>query len=270
MQHSLFSSAFLLVALLLTLHILYRRKSLTGRKALMLAVLVALIFGVWSGYRLVMLPEARLQARIDRAQQQLTHLQGYRILQQQEPALWRQLNAELAAQLRAGVSPPLAIGHLRAMLNDLLNQRIGRAGDKAINNYIAVSLEQMQQLRAHDVQLCFRFLFPQVSGGVNLNKVLPEALIQQDRLAIETLLQDSMGAEQTVDLHAAHRDLNLIVQQLYASWGNDLQWLNAPADAHVNRQKMCDMTIELYRAILALPARQSANVLRMMLSANAG
>ncbi|GLR10590.1 hypothetical protein COO59_17665 [Mixta theicola] len=270
MQHFLFISALLLAALILTLTGLYRQKRLSGRRALLLATVSALIFGGWLGYRYVVLPQARLQAQIDTAQQQLTRLQGYRILQQQEPALWRQLNAELTAQLRAGVSPSLAFGHLRAMLTDLLNQRIGRAGDAAINSYIAVSLQQMESLRARNVQLCFRFLFPQVNGGVNLIKVLPENLIQQDRQAIEQLLQDSTGSERAVNLPAAHQHLSTIVQQLYASWGNDLRWLNAPADAHVNRQKMCDMTIDLYRAILALPPTQSANVLRMMLSANAG
>lgn len=270
MQHSLFLSALLLAVLLAALAVLYRRQQLSGRGTLLLAILAGLIFAGWLGYRYVILPEARLQAEIDATQQQLARLPGYRILQQQEPALWHQLNAELSAQLRAGVSPPLAIGHLRAMLTDLLNQRIGRADDNAINRYITVSLKQIESLRARDIQLCFRFLFPQVNGGVNLNRVLPENLIQQDREAIEQLLQQSTGADRKVDVPAAHQDLNRIVQQLYASWGNDLHWLNAPSDAHVNRQKMCDMTIDLYRAILALPPTQAANVLRMMLSANVG
>ena len=270
MQYAFLLSALLLAALLLACSFLYWRGQLSARRALMLAAASVMIFSAWSGYRLVIVPEMRLQTRIEATQQQLALLQGYRIVAQQEPALWRQLNAELAAQLRAGVAPSLAVGHLRAMLNDLLNQRIGRASDSAVNGYIAVSLAQMQSLRARDIQLCFRFLFPQVSGGVNLPQLLPAPLIQQDRLAIEALLQNSVGPERVVDLPAAHHDLNLIVQRLYATWGDDLQWLNAPADAHVNRQKMCDMTIDLYRAILALPARQSANVLRMMLSANVG
>lgn len=270
MQHSLFLSALLLAVLLAALAGLYRRQRLSGRGTLLLAILAGLIFAGWLGYRYVILPEARLQAEIDATQQQLARLPGYRILQQQEPALWHQLNAELSAQLRAGVSPPLAIGHLRAMLTDLLNQRIGRADDNAINRYITVSLKQIESLRARDIQLCFRFLFPQVGGGVNLNDALPESLVQDDLNGIEQLLRDSVGPERPVDLRAAHQHLNDVVQQLYLKWGSDLQWLNAPADAHVNRQKMCDMTIDLYRAILALPHKQSANILRMMLSANAG
>lgn len=270
MQLSLIISALLLVALIGTLTALYHRKQLSRIKALGLTLALALLLGGGLGYRYLILPEMRLQARIEATQTQLMHLPGYRLLQQQEPALWRQLNEELAAQLRAGVNPSQAFGHLRPLLTDLLNQRIGRAGDAAINSYIAVSLKQMESLRARDVKLCFRFLFPQVNGGVNLNQLLPEKLIQQDSAVIEQLLQESTGAERAVDLPAAHQQLNRVVQQLYLSWGEDLQWLNAPADAHVDRQKMCDMTIDLYRAILALPDTQSANVLRMMLSANAG
>ena len=86
----------------------------------MLALVAALIVGGWL-YRYVMLPEARLRARIVTAQQQLTHLPGYRLLPQQEPARWRQLNAKLAVQLRAGASDAQAMGDVRAMLPKLLN-----------------------------------------------------------------------------------------------------------------------------------------------------
>lgn len=270
MRHDFVISAALLAALLFGLIVLYRYKKLSVTQASLLAIAVIVVVGGWLGYRTVILPEARLQTQIETAKQRLAQLPGYRILQRQEPALWRQLNAELVAQMRAGIAPEQATSNLRAMLGDLLNQRIGRAGDEAINRYIALSLEQMESLRAQDVQLCFRFLFPQVSGGVNLNEVLPASLVLRDLREIEQLLQDSAGPEQQVDLAAAHQNLNKVVQQLYATWGNDLQWLNAPADSHVNRQKMCDMTIDLYRSILALPPKQSVNVLRMMLSANAG
>ncbi|AIX72993.1 MULTISPECIES: hypothetical protein [Mixta] len=271
LTHYFIIAAVLLAALLLSLWRLFRQKRLAGRTVLLLSLFGALALGGALGlYRYVILPERLLQARIDAAQQQMRRLPGYRIVQQQEPALWRQLNAELATEIRAGASPSQATGASRAMLADLLNQRIGHAGDEAINHYISVSLRQMESLRARDVQLCFRFLFPQVGGGVNLNDALPESLVQDDLNGIEQLLRDSVGPERPVDLRAAHQHLNDVVQQLYLKWGSDLQWLNAPADAHVNRQKMCDMTIDLYRAILALPHKQSANILRMMLSANAG
>ncbi|AUX94292.1 hypothetical protein [Mixta gaviniae] len=271
MTHYLIIAAVLLAALGLALGRLYWTRRLSCRAALLLAFFAVLLCGGALGLcRYVILPEQQLQARIEAAQQQMQRLPGYRLVQQQEPALWRQLNAELAAEIRDGASPSQATGASRAMLADLLNQRIGRAGDAAINHYISVSLQQMESLRARNVQLCFRFLFPQVGGGVNLNDALPQSLVQADLRGIDQLLRDSTGPEQPIDLRAAHQHLNDVVQQLYLKWGSDLQWLNAPADAHVNRQKMCDMTIDLYRAILALPHKQSANVLRMMLSANAG
>lgn len=196
----------------------------------------------------------------------LSQTPGYRVLQQQEPALWQLLVQELMHKTRAGESPQQAIGGLRGWLADVINQRLMRASDKAVVNYIDVSVQEMQALNQRDPQLCFRYLYPQVSGGVNVENTLSAELNQLDAQAMEQLLLDSTGAEQPMDKVTAQRDLQNIVAHLYKKWGDKLQQLNMPADTAVDRSSMCMMSIDLYSAILALPDKQAANLLRRMIA----
>ncbi|MCU5772858.1 hypothetical protein N5923_06605 [Erwiniaceae bacterium BAC15a-03b] len=252
-----------LIALLLV------KKGKIKRRVAVLIVIAPLLAGhiIWLNW---IYPQQQQAAKIAAAQQQLATTPTYRVIKQQQPALYKQLNDELLTAVRQGTPTARAIGQLRPLLADLLNQRIGRAEDNSIISYMQLSVRQMQSLRQQSGELCFKFLFPQISGGVNTEEVLPPALQQQDLQQMEALLKASNGPDKPIDLAESRRSLQVIVRSLYAKWGAELQLLNAPTDSRVDQTHMCDMTIDLYQAILALPTKQSANVLRMMLSANAG
>ncbi|EHT99747.1 hypothetical protein CKS_3635 [Pantoea stewartii subsp. stewartii DC283] len=105
-----------------------------------------------------------------------------------------------------------------------------------------------------------------MKGGINLVETLPASLNQKDADATEYLLLNSLGDEQPLDRKQAQHDLKTIVDHLYLKWGNKLQQLNMPADAAVDRSSMCAMSVDLYSAILALPDKQAANLLRRMIA----
>lgn len=211
-------------------------------------------------------PQQERLAQLQAATDYLAQTPGYRVLQTQEPALWQLLIQEFQHKVRQGETPQQATGELRGWLADLINQRLMRAPDAVVINYIRVSVDAMQALGKRDSQLCFRFLYPQVSGGVNLAKTLPSALNTQDAEAMEQLLLASRGPDLPVDQPQAQQDLQRIVAKLYKKWGDKLQQLNMPADTAVDRSSMCAMSVDLYRAILALPDKHAANLLRRMVT----
>ncbi len=265
---NLIPSVIALLLLSLLAFWLVRRAKISRWLALLL-VAVPLVAGnvVWLRW---VQPQQQLAARVDAAQQQLATMLVYRTIKEQQPALYKQLNDELVNAVRDGEDADQAIAQLRPMLADLLNQRVGRAQDETVINYIQLSVRQMQSLRQISGELCFQFLFPQLSGEVNTIARLPAQLQQQDLQQIDALLVASTGPEIAVDLSAARKSMQGIVGTLYEKWGSKLQLLNAPTDVNVEHNDMCDMTIDLYSAILALPPKQAANVLRMMLGASGG
>ncbi|MGK3144551.1 hypothetical protein [Pantoea sp. C2G6] len=202
----------------------------------------------------------------EQAVNQLAQMPGYRVLQNQEPALWLLLTQDLTRRIRAGEPAEQAAGELRGTMIEVINQRLMRGTDAAVVNYIGVSVEEMQALNRLDPGLCFRYLYPQVSGGVNLLTTLPSSLNRKEMEAMEQLLLNSPPPDQPLDKALAQDDLQQIVAQLYQRWGDKLQQLNLPADTAVDRSSLCAMSIDLYSAILALPDKRAANLLRRMIA----
>ncbi|RPE02183.1 hypothetical protein BBB56_07755 [Candidatus Pantoea deserta] len=254
-------AAFVLLALIIV--VLIKTTRLRAWQGVVLFLLPLLLANLlWFSW---LKPQQQRIAQQRTATDYLASTPGYRVLQTQEPALWQLLVQELQHRLRQGEAPPQAAGELRGWLADVINQRLMRAPDAAVVNYIGVSVDVMQALGKRDPQLCFRFLYPQVSGGVNLVKTLP-SLNTREAEAMEQLLLASRGPELPVDQPQAQQDLQRIVAGLYKKWGDKLQQLNLPADTAVDRSSMCAMSVDLYRTILALPDKNAANLLRRMVT----
>lgn len=209
-------------------------------------------------------PQREQQRTEQRALAEMAAMPGYRVLKQQEPALWTQLQEAFLSSIRQGDSVPVAVGQLRGMLADVINQRLGRATDQAVIHYVSVSVDEMQALDKISTEQCFRFLFPQVDGGVNLMTVLPPSMNAQDSAAMESLLLSSQGPYKTLNKDQASQTLKQVVSGLYTRWGDKLKQLNEPGDTSSDHQALCAMTIDLYQTILRQPAPQSANLLRTM------
>lgn len=255
-------AAFVLLALIIV--VLIKTTRLRAWQGMLLFLLPLLLANLlWFSW---LKPQQQHAAQQQAAIDYLVKMPGYRVLQTQEPALWQLLVQELQLRLRRGEAPQQAAGELRGWLADLINQRVMRAPDAAVVNYIRASVNVMQALGQRDPQLCFRFLYPQVSGGVNLAKTLSPTLNAQDAAAMEQLLLSSRGADLPVDQPQAQHDLQRIVADLYKKWGDKLQQLYMPADTAVDRSSMCAMSVDLYSAILALPDKHAANLLRRMVA----
>ena len=257
-------AAFALLALVIMM--LVRTTALRAWQGVLLFILPLVAANlIWFSW---LHPRQAEKMQMEAVAQQLSAAPGYRLLKVQEPELWQLLNRELRHKLQQGVSAEQALGDLRGWLTDIVNKRMTRASDDAVIAYVQVSVEEMQALQQQSPQRCFQFLYPQVSGGINLQEVLTPALYQRDGHALEALLLSSQGAEQQTDQTLARRDLREIVDRLYGKWGNKLQQLNQPADTAVDRSALCAMSIDLYSAILALPAKRAAGLLRNMVHSN--
>lgn len=262
MTETLLPSLIALVITGVSLSFLVRKKWLSLRAGLLLVILPVLLGNLVWFYVCKPQRDAALAAQHSLAQ--LAALPGYRILKQQEPALWPVLEQAFLHSVARGESVPVAAGQLRGMLADVVNQRVGRASDQAVIDYITVSVEEMQALDKISAEDCFRFLYPQVNGGVNLVQLLPPALNARDAQAMEQLLLTSAGPDKPLDRKMASDTLKQVVSTLYTRWGNQLKQLNQPGDTSSDHQTLCAMTIDLYQTILKLPVAQSANLLRMM------
>lgn len=262
MTETLLPSVVSLIILGLLLTVIVRKTRLSLVAGILLTVIPVAAGNLWWFYAYKPQHDAELLAQHSLAE--LSALPGYRVLKQQEPKLWAVLQQSFLHSISQGMSMPLAVGQLRGMLADVVNQRIGRASDQAVINYVTVNVDEMIALEKISPEYCFRFLYPQVEGGVNLMQVLPPSLNDRDSVAMEQLLLTSEGPDKPLNKTLASDTLKQVVGTLYSRWGDKLKQLNEPGDTSSDHQSLCAMTIDLYQTILKLPAPQSANLLRMM------
>ncbi|WP_455813557.1 hypothetical protein [Pseudomonas graminis] len=263
-SHAILASLFSALVWLVVVGAIFKRKKMASAVAILLFSVPLLVGNLY--YFGWVSPAREKQAEINAAAAHLAQLPVWRTVKKQQPLLYQQAYDQLLSNLEAGMPEPQAIEQLRPLVADLLNQRINAARDQDLIDYMQVSLEQMKQIRERGPEQCFRFLFPQVKGGVNVSELVSKTLMERELQAMDVLLQHSSGVEQPVDLKQGRVQLQAVVRQLYERWGSDLQTLNTPAEAGVNQAKLCDMTIDLYQSVLALTGKDSANVLRIIIS----
>ncbi len=253
--------------LLVFLFILYRK----GKISRLLAVLCGFLLVVAGNvaYFGAIAPQQRQQEKRITAEKRFGEMPGFRTIKVQQPGLFKQLQQEYSGALQEGMNEQQALEDLRPALSDLINQRVSYVNDAQLHSFMQISLEEMKLIRQKSAQLCYRFLFPQINGGINTSEVLPQALRDREMVALDEFLVQSRGAKQPMNVAQSRADLEALVSTLYAKWGSDLQTLNSPAEAGADKRKLCDMTIDLYQSVLALPVNQSAGVLRIILDASA-
>lgn len=263
-SHAILASLFSALVWLVVVGAFFKRKKMATAVAILLFS-VPLLVGNLYYYNWVR-PAHEKQAQIDAAAAHLAQLPVWRTVKEQQPLLYQHAHDQLIDNLQAGMPEQQAIEQLRPLVAELLNQRINAARDQDLIDYMQVSLEQMKQIRQLGPEQCFRFLFPQVKGGVDVSKLVPKILAERELQTMDVLLKHSSGVEQHVDLKQGRVQLQAVVRQMYQRWGSDLQTLNTPAEAGINEAKLCDMTIDLYQSVLALTGKDSANVLRIIIS----
>ncbi|MGE4802195.1 DNA gyrase [Yersinia hibernica] len=205
----------------------------------------------------------------DRAQieQSLESFPVFQTLKKQEPALYTQLIDNFLKSKKEGQSEQQLIDEMKQSVAELTMQRIQHAPDKNVIDYMNIILDELRYYQANNrsEHLCFKALFPQVSGGVNATKVLPKELLMRDLDSVNSLFTSSTGGLIKPENQEYENKLNAIVGKMQQQYGHDLQMFVNPAAPEVDREKICDMAIDMYSQILKLPANDAGAILRSML-----
>ncbi|UHM90484.1 hypothetical protein [Rahnella victoriana] len=230
--------------------------------------LVVIIGGslLWGG---VIKPRLAGNSEEQKIDQALAALPMYNTIKAQEPALYAQIRSNILNMKKEGKSQQEAIDTVKPMVSVLLSQRITHAPDANVNEAMQVNLEEMQTLQARKDGSCFKFLYPQVSGGVNTAEVLPPQLFQKDLSTMNDLLL-ATGSNQTVQPAPVSTEkvvqlMAPVREALATMYGEQLQMFSDLTKPDVDREKVCEISISLYSGILALQPADSAAILRMML-----
>lgn len=244
------------------------KKGKIGRTPAIIIFLVVILGGNFL-YEGVIKPRLAGDAQTQEIDQMLSALPIYSTIKAQEPALYSQIRSNILRLKKEGKTQQEAIDTVKPMVSDLLSRRMNTVPDVNVIAAMKVSLEEMQALQARNDGSCFKFLYPQINGGVNTAQVLSPELFKKDLDTMNALLLASgsgQTAQPTVVSGEKIKALMVPVRQaLQDKYGDKLQMFDDLGAEDVDRAQVCDISITLYTGILALPMQDSAAILRLML-----
>jgi hypothetical protein len=242
------------------------RKPRERRTAYILTFVVALgAFNLLSSrFVLPRLREWRAEREIDRV---FSEIPVYQLLARHDPAVAGEIRSSLTDMVRRGESPSRAREQIGAHIRGVVNKYLPRASDAAITTYMAVFMRELEQLQSRDPDLCYRAVFPNQGGPVDMALYLDQATREADLSALAEVIRSASEAPQPpATAEEAGPVLAGVMARVREAHGEDAALLQALESPDADRAKACALIRSLYGAILALETARSGPVLRYMVS----
>lgn len=201
------------------------------------------------------------------AEKALRDLPAFEAIKEHEPATYQQIRAEMLRAVRGGADRANVTAKIRAHTSEIVSKYIPRASDKALTDYIAVTVEEIRQLAAKSPEEGVKFLFPAPGESVDLVRYVDAQTRQRDLSALGELIRTGAASPpRPIDQARAQQLLDQALAQLRSKYGDSVAALAAPRAPGTDKKMVCDMAADLYAFILEMPSSDAALVLRSMLT----
>ncbi|MDY1037772.1 topoisomerase II [Lelliottia sp. CFBP8978] len=235
-------------------------------KPIVIVAVLAAAVAFWVYYdkqRLQQTPENRLDTT-------LNSIPAWQVLKEQEPAFQQRIRSQILAMQKEGDSEQEIIDVVQPQILHLQMSRLQTAPDANVVDYMRANMEQTAAIQKVSDDACFRFLYPEVKGGINPLRVLDKNMMQRRVKADADMMRAAWGENKhTVtaqERETAIADVRPIMKELAAKYGEDIQLLQAPDKAAGKEKVSCDMVQEMWAKVLKLPESHAAGVIRLAVS----
>lgn len=232
-----------------------------------LGIAIAVVLGVLAASWIFRDKQPSFEQQLDTA---LGSMPVWQVIKEQEPDFRKKVQDEMIAMQKAGKTEQQIIDALQPQILHLQMARLQSAPDANVVEYMKINMEQTAAMQKVSDDNCFRFLYPEVRGGVNPMRILSKDLMQRRMQADATMMRAAFGPNKhTVtpeEVARAQTDVVPIVQKLAAKYGDDIELLQAPGKAVGKEKVSCELVQDLWNNVLALPEKDAAGVIRFAVS----
>ncbi|MDI6743381.1 MAG: hypothetical protein QMD11_11670 [Smithella sp.] len=192
------------------------------------------------------------------------NIPAFSSIKKYEPETYQQLVNSLIEATKKGYSQQQSIDLVRSQISGLVESRVPHASDEAIVRYLNVMVEEMGELKNQGGGLCYKFLFPQAGDGIDGRQFFSQEIQNKDLQALDEIIKTSNIKRDRPNENDVMPYLEPIFASLYSKFGDDVTILDNPNAVNIDKEKVCNITMELYSEILKLPPDQAAGTLRWM------
>ncbi|EOU9604299.1 hypothetical protein ACOJCO_002005 [Cronobacter dublinensis] len=191
----------------------------------------------------------------------------YALIKEKDPAFYARMRNQAVEMVKQGKTEQEVIDMIQPQMADLEMKRIQFAPDNDVMAYMRVNMEQTREMQQHSDDACFRFLMPQVKGGVNPVKLLSKEVIAK-RMDVELKLLSASYGPNTHKVTAeeqklAEETLAPIGQALATKYGDTIDVFTDPQKGVGKEKEVCNMVQELWHNVLALPPEKAGPAIRI-------
>ncbi|PJE78253.1 hypothetical protein CI610_02815 [invertebrate metagenome] len=210
------------------------------------------------------LPKLNAYKAVADIESSFNEIPAFASIKKYEPETYQRLVDSLAEVTNQGYNQQQAIDLVRTQISGLVESRMPHASDEAILTYMSVMVTEMDELHKQGKGLCYKLLLPQIEGGIDGRKVFSKETQKKDLMALDEIIKTSNTKKTIPSESAVMPSLEPIFVSLYSKFGDDVAMIENPTATNVDKDKVCSITMDLYKEILALPPEQAASALRWM------
>lgn len=200
----------------------------------------------------------------------LSSMPVWQVIKEQEPEFRKKVQDEMLALQKAGKNEQQIIDTVQPKILHLQMARLQNAPDVNVVEYMKINMEQTAAMQKVSDDSCYRFLYPEVKGGVNPMRLLDKDLMQRRMQADVDMMRAAAGPDKhTVtppEIQQAETDVVPIIQKLTGKYGDDIELLQMPQKGKDKEKQSCDLVQDLWNNVLALPEPNAAGLIRYAVS----
>ncbi|WP_419720623.1 topoisomerase II [Leclercia adecarboxylata] len=200
----------------------------------------------------------------------LSSMPVWQVIKEQEPEFRKKVQDEMLALQKAGKNEQQIIDTVQPKILHLQMARLQNAPDANVVEYMKINMEQTAAMQKVSDDSCYRFLYPEVKGGVNPMRLLDKDLMLRRMQADVDMMRAAVGPDKhTVtpqEIQQAETDVVPIIQKLTGKYGDDIELLQMPQKGKGKEKQSCDLVQDLWNNVLALPEPNAAGLIRYAVS----
>lgn len=199
---------------------------------------------------------------------QMNDIPFYKTLSVSDPAAYQRVKGILLDGVRSGEPTDKTALRIADALQEILPRYMPRASDDAVVAFANVMIHDLDELDRTNGDACYGFLYPhKYSGAGFAAKYLDSKSKEADLDVLFQVVETAIKRPQAEPSPEASNQLLKPIQvALFQKYGRDLMLFQGVARDSAERKKVCDISLNMFQQIAALPKTDASMVLRTLLS----
>lgn len=247
---------------------LMRKKNWIGRGGGMVLILVAIaIWNIADRYYLNNLTAKNYAEKIDEA---IENMPIYKVIKEQDPQLFTSVRTQMLAMRKEGKSEQQFIDAIQPLILAIQRRKLQSAPDDQVVAVMKANMKQVAEVQKISDDACYRFIFPEVKGGINPTKILSREMLME-RINTDAMMMRSAygpGKHSVTDQERqnALSTIQSVAQQLLPKYGQDFTIMSDPLKGLGKEKIACELVQDVWNTLMQLPEDKAAGAIRRILA----